>query len=80
MLFCIGQKSFATKTRIIAARNAKNSAPFKNHAQLKTFATKIKNVVPSTGFEPASLATPPPQDGVSTNFTNWAYCLRSQLK
>jgi hypothetical protein len=28
--------------------------------------------VPSTGFEPARLATPPPQDGVSTNFTNWA--------
>ena len=28
--------------------------------------------VPSTGLEPARLATPPPQDGVSTNFTNWA--------
>lgn len=31
-----------------------------------------KLFVPSTGFEPARLATPPPQDGVSTNFTNWA--------
>ena len=30
------------------------------------------SLVPSTGFEPARLATPPPQDGVSTNFTNWA--------
>ena len=28
--------------------------------------------VPTTGFEPAHLLAPPPQDGVSTNFTTWA--------
>ena len=28
--------------------------------------------VPGTGFEPARLAAPPPQDGVSTNFTTRA--------
>ncbi len=30
-------------------------------------------LVPSTGFEPARLAAPPPQDGESTNFSNWAF-------
>jgi hypothetical protein len=29
-------------------------------------------MVPRTGLEPACLAAPPPQDGVSTNFTTWA--------
>ena len=29
-------------------------------------------LVPTTGFEPAHLLAPPPQDGVSTNFTTWA--------
>ena len=33
-------------------------------------------LVPTTGFEPAHLLAPPPQDGVSTNFTTWA--LRTQ--
>jgi len=28
--------------------------------------------VPTTGFEPAHLLAPPPQDGMSTNFTTWA--------
>ena len=28
--------------------------------------------VPTTGFEPAHLMAPPPQDGMSTNFTTWA--------
>jgi hypothetical protein len=28
--------------------------------------------VPRTGLEPAHLAAPPPQSGVSTNFTTWA--------
>ncbi len=28
--------------------------------------------VPTTGFEPARLLAPPPQDGMSTNFTTWA--------
>ena len=35
----------------------------------------IKNV-PTTGFEPAHLTAPPPQDGVSTNFTTWAFSLQ----
>ena len=30
------------------------------------------DLVPTTGFEPAHLLAPPPQDGVSTNFTTWA--------
>ena len=32
----------------------------------------INLLVPTTGFEPAHLLAPPPQDGVSTNFTTWA--------
>ena len=28
--------------------------------------------VPRTGFEPAHLAAPPPEDGASTNFATWA--------
>ena len=28
--------------------------------------------VRTTGFEPARLLAPPPQDGMSTNFTTWA--------
>ncbi len=31
--------------------------------------------VPTTGFEPARLLAPPPQDGMSTNFTTWALYL-----
>ncbi len=30
------------------------------------------NKVPRTGFEPAHLAAPPPEDGASTNFATWA--------
>lgn len=30
-------------------------------------------LVPTTGFEPAHLMAPPPQDGMSTNFTTWAF-------
>jgi hypothetical protein len=34
---------------------------------------KIASIfVPTTGFEPAHLMAPPPQDGMSTNFTTWA--------
>ena len=29
--------------------------------------------VRTTGFEPAHLMAPPPQDGMSTNFTTWAF-------
>ena len=32
----------------------------------------IPVLVPMAGFEPARLASPPPQDGVSTNFTTSA--------
>ena len=31
-----------------------------------------KAIVPRTGFEPAHLAAPPPEDGASTNFATWA--------
>ena len=35
--------------------------------------------VPTTGFEPARLLAPPPQDGMSTNFTTWAsFCCWNQ--
>lgn len=30
--------------------------------------------VPGTGFEPAHLAAPPPEDGASTNFATRASC------
>ena len=33
--------------------------------------------MPSTGLEPARREAPPPQDGVSTNFTNWAVLQRT---
>jgi hypothetical protein len=32
-----------------------------------------QNRVPRAGFEPAHLSAPPPQDGVSTSFTTWAF-------
>ncbi len=28
--------------------------------------------VPRTGFEPAHLSAPPPEDGASTSFATWA--------
>ena len=31
-----------------------------------------ETTVPRTGFEPAHLAAPPPEDGASTNFATWA--------
>lgn len=36
--------------------------------------------VRTTGFEPAHLMAPPPQDGMSTNFTTCAYCKRTADK
>jgi hypothetical protein len=35
--------------------------------------------VPRTGFEPAHLAAPPPEDGASTNFATWASLLGLQI-
>lgn len=35
----------------------------------------VTHSVPTTGLEPAHLTAPPPQDGVSTNFTTWALIL-----
>ncbi len=32
--------------------------------------------VPTTRFELVHLLAPPPQDGVSTNFTTWAFQVR----
>ena len=44
---------------------------------IKAILLKIKRMafkkVPTTGFEPAHLLAPPPQDGMSTNFTTWAF-------
>ena len=36
-------------------------------------------MVPKAGLEPARLAPPPPQDGVSTNFTTSAFSLLLNL-
>lgn len=33
----------------------------------------LSSLVPRTGFEPAHLAAPPPEDGASTNFAIWAW-------
>ena len=33
---------------------------------------RFVHLVPRTGFEPAHLAAPPPEDGASTNFATWA--------
>ena len=41
-------------------------------AVLHRLTIKIAYLVPMAGFEPARLASPPPQDGVSTNFTTSA--------
>ena len=35
--------------------------------------------VPTTGFEPARLVAPPPQDGMSTNFTTWALMMWTKI-
>ena len=41
--------------------------------QLKKPSTlRVGGFVPRTGFEPAHLAAPPPEDGASTNFATWA--------
>ena len=39
----------------------------------------MKEVVPMAGLEPARLAPPPPQDGVSTNSTTSAHLQRDNL-
>ena len=36
-------------------------------------------LVPTTGFETAHLLAPPPQAGVSTNFTTWAMSHKGTL-
>gem|GEM_PF-3492341 len=36
----------------------------------------LSNFVPGTGFEPAHLAAPPPEDGASTNFATRAISQR----
>ena len=51
---------------ILSSDSSKNKKadPLKNRLQ--------SNKVPRTGFEPAHLAAPPPEDGASTNFATWA--------
>ena len=51
---------------LLAGDSSKNKKadPSKNRLQF--------NKVPRTGFEPAHLAAPPPEDGASTNFATWA--------
>ena len=44
----------------------------KKKAKLFIYNSLASIFVPTTGFEPAHLLAPPPQDGVSTNFTTWA--------
>jgi hypothetical protein len=39
----------------------------------------INLLVPTTGFEPAHLMAPPPQDGMSTNFTTWALMTATKI-
>ena len=34
--------------------------------------SELSTLVPGTGFEPAHLAAPPPEDGASTNFATRA--------
>jgi len=41
-------------------------------AKLFIYKSLASVFVPTTGFEPAHLMAPPPQDGMSTNFTTWA--------
>ena len=51
---------------LLAGDSSKNKKAdsLKNRLQFKK--------VPRTGFEPAHLAAPPPEDGASTNFATWA--------
>ena len=44
----------------------------KKKAKLFIYNDLASKKVPTTGFEPAHLMAPPPQDGMSTNFTTWA--------
>lgn len=44
----------------------------KKKAKLLIICCLASKKVPTTGFEPARLLAPPPQDGMSTNFTTWA--------
>ena len=46
----------------------------KKKAKLFIYNSLASIFVPTTGFEPAHLMAPPPQDGMSTNFTTWACC------
>ncbi len=45
----------------------------KKKAKLFIYNDLASKKVPTTGFEPAHLMAPPPQDGMSTNFTTWAF-------
>ncbi len=44
----------------------------KKKAKLFIYKSLASIFVPTTGFEPARLLAPPPQDGMSTNFTTCA--------
>jgi hypothetical protein len=48
----------------------KTKSPQRGLFQLRV---SFQNLVPMVGFEPTRLASPPPQDGVSTNFTTSAF-------
>ena len=52
----------------------------KKKAKLFIYNDLASKKVPTTGFEPARLLAPPPQDGMSTNFTTWAFRLQRYKK
>jgi hypothetical protein len=42
--------------------------------EIALLSLSLSRIVPGTGFEPAHLAAPPPEDGASTNFATRASC------
>jgi site-specific DNA recombinase len=61
------------KFREIVSLICRPGKDFKGKANKKSSEnSELSNLVPRTGFEPAHLAAPPPEDGASTNFATWA--------
>jgi hypothetical protein len=67
--------NFTTRAFIKFFKQKKRNprAPF--GLMVVSHSSSSKKLVPRTGLEPACLAAPPPQDGVSTNSTTWAQML-----
>ena len=70
-----GETSYRTiKFRNIVSLICRPGKDYKGRGNKKSSEnSELSNLVPRTGFEPAHLAAPPPEDGASTNFATRAF-------